>query len=695
MPQRDEQDAIHNETSGHVGGDVHHFGAVHGSVHFTRQPPEDAPLLRTLAREVRVRWELEERRRLVLQELPMRWYSAPAQASEGGAGRDDPREVGEIARFFRDIAPRRLVVLGDAGVGKSVLCMRFVLTTLERRSPDDAVPVLYSLGSWNPSAMSLQDWLIERLSKDYPLPGGVADARNLVLDEKVLPVLDGFDEIPDELHAAALRHLGEYRKRFVLTSRTCAYREALREAGALPDAEVVVLTELDRDDLAATLPSTTAFPGADPWEPVLRRLREAPDEPACAELASVLRNPLMMSLARSVYRRHRDPHELLDTARFPSGAALQAHLLEEFLPTAYRNEPELWPKGQHRPWPEELPRRWLANLARHVRDSRGQELAWWRVGEMLGAGTRSLVIALLSGLVIGVLVTVVHGAIYLIPGDRPPLRALAEALRDAGFNGPLAGFAVGGAHWIAHLAGRGIPEPSRTRLLFRASPGEQRLPRNGRWLAARALLAVAAGALFGFAARFAEAVVRALRHEPDALLGGWVEGALFAAMFGAGALIAVGAVSLLEAPVDVRTTAEPIELLRSNRRITLGTVAVFAVVFGIVVALTGFAAHALSGGSLWGFRLEWDVWEAVRLGLLSSFGGGISIALGFTAWGQWIAFGRIWLPLVGRLPWRTAAFLEDARDRQVLRTHGAHYQFRHERLLSHLAPPDRVSAVAR
>ncbi|WP_243793772.1 NACHT domain-containing NTPase [Saccharopolyspora gloriosae] len=690
MPQRDERNAIRHEVSGTVGGDVHSFGKVDGSVHFHQQSPDDPPLLRELALEVRERWEREARRRRILPELPMRWHQVPAQVPENESDRDDPRD---IARFYRDISPRRLVVLGDAGVGKSVLCMRFVLTTLKRREPNGPVPVLYSLGSWNPSAISLHDWLIERLSKDYPLPAGTTDARKLVVDEKVLPVLDGLDEIPDELHAAALRHLGEYPRRFVLTSRTPAYQQALQAETALRDAEVVVLTELDRDDLAATLPDTTAFPGADPWEPILRRLRETPDEPGCAELTAVLRNPLMMSLARSVYRNQRKPDELLDTARFPTSAALQEHLLEEFLPTVYRNEPESWPAGQQRPWPEQRPQRWLGHLARHLRDSDGKELAWWRVGEMVSSRTRTLVIALLSGLVIFTSVTVVHGLVYLTHGFAP-LRALGECLRDASFNGVIAGVTFGAAHWIAQLLGKGIPEPSRVRLLFRAAPGEQRLPRNTSWLVARAVLAVVVGAAFGFAARFAEGLLRAWQHQPDALLGGWVEGVLYAGMFSAGALVAVGALSVLEARVDVRATAEPIQLLRSNRRTTLGTVGVFALTFGIVVALVGTAVYSVSDGFLWGFRLDWGVVEGLRLAVLGSVGGGISVALGFTAWGQWIAFGRIWLPLVGRLPWRTAAFLEDARDRQVLRTHGALYQFRHERLLSHLAPPDRVSAAA-
>ncbi|MEZ0094419.1 hypothetical protein [Streptacidiphilus sp. EB129] len=46
---------------------------------------------------------------------------------------------------------------------------------------------------------------------------------------------------------------------------------------------------------------------------------------------------------------------------------------------------------------------------------------------------------------------------------------------------------------------------------------------------------------------------------------------------------------------------------------------------------------------------------------------------------------RLWLPLTGKLPWDTVAFLDDAYQRGVLRQTGAVYQFRHLRLQHHLA----------
>jgi hypothetical protein len=56
-----------------------------------------------------------------------------------------------------------------------------------------------------------------------------------------------------------------------------------------------------------------------------------------------------------------------------------------------------------------------------------------------------------------------------------------------------------------------------------------------------------------------------------------------------------------------------------------------------------------------------------------------------SAWGRWLLLVRFWLPLTGRLPWRTFEFLDDACRRGVLRRAGGVYQFRHARLQDRLA----------
>ncbi|MDH6109613.1 hypothetical protein P3T36_000384 [Kitasatospora sp. MAP12-15] len=84
--------------------------------------------------------------------------------------------------------------------------------------------------------------------------------------------------------------------------------------------------------------------------------------------------------------------------------------------------------------------------------------------------------------------------------------------------------------------------------------------------------------------------------------------------------------------------------------------------------------------------LSWHLLPGLLIGVGGGLAGTVCYALALTTWGQWVLFTRIWLPLTGRLPWATIAFLDDAYQRGVLRQVGAVYQFRHARLQTHLSP---------
>ncbi len=102
----------------------------------------------------------------------------------------------------------------------------------------------------------------------------------------------------------------------------------------------IELTDLGVEDLAAYLPRTDRLvarggegDGTGVWDAVLERLR-ARDTAASTRLAEVLRTPLMVILARTMYSEApgREPEELLDTARFPTAGHLEEHLLAGFVP---------------------------------------------------------------------------------------------------------------------------------------------------------------------------------------------------------------------------------------------------------------------------------------------------------------------------------------------------------------------------
>lgn len=252
-----------------------------------------------LAREIRRRWQREEEHRRVHDPfpLPVRWQDAPESLTDHSENiqrlppgatpdrMDLSGDLGSVAEVYQRIGSGRLVVLGRAGSGKSILTIRFVLDQLEAREPHDRVPVIFSIGSWDPTGVALRDWLIDRLVRDHPhltrrAPDGSTLAAGLVDTDLVLPVLDGFDEIAEGLRSTALEVLNSTSLPLVLTSRRGEFTEAVQEAGApLVWAAGLELTDLTLDDLAAYLPRTARpVPRGDGgsaavWTPVLDRLR--------------------------------------------------------------------------------------------------------------------------------------------------------------------------------------------------------------------------------------------------------------------------------------------------------------------------------------------------------------------------------------------------------------------------------------
>lgn len=211
----------------------------------------------------------------------MRWNRAPARLTDHAENiqrlppgvRPEPMEpagdLRSVAEAHRGIPSGRLVILGRAGSGKSIMAIRLVLDLLGGSGPDRSrrVPVIFGVGAWDATAVALRDWLVDLLLRDYPhlarrTPGGSTLAAALVDAGLILPVLDGFDEIAEGLRQEALEALNATSLPLVLTSRAGEYAEAVSAARApLVWAAGIELAGLTPDDLSAYL-SRTARPAA-------------------------------------------------------------------------------------------------------------------------------------------------------------------------------------------------------------------------------------------------------------------------------------------------------------------------------------------------------------------------------------------------------------------------------------------------
>ncbi|KAA2252404.1 NACHT domain-containing protein [Solihabitans fulvus] len=652
-----------------------------------------------LATAVGRQWTAEVELRSLQRPEPVRvWWSStgrPVAAAasavlgeEGGEGRPEPLklrgDLTDVLVEFRRLPARQLVVLGEPGAGKTVLAILLTLGLLGDRMPDEATPVLLPLSSWDPHRQHLHTWLAGKLVEEYPGLANAATygpeaAMRLVREGRVLPVLDGLDETPPGLHAAAVDALDRAiagGRPLVVTCRSAEYEQAVRHGGTiLARAAVVEIEPVELDD-AITFLIARQQVGDVRWQPVVEHLRQHRHGP----LADTLSTPLMVDLVRTAYAQPAsDPTELCDTTRFPDRATIEEHLLDSFVPAVYATRP---PPPGHRSaallgYHPAQAQQWLAFLANHAQRLHTRDLAWWRLVAAIPPVTRGIVLGLPSALMF----------------------ALAGLLAG----GPVVGVIDGLSTAVAACLANGLgtrPGPLRVEVRFRGT-----ITRFLGRFAIGLLIALA----FGFAWSLPIGVVF-----------------LLVAVFGFG----IGLHVWLDTPADAQQVASPATEQKQDRVATLSYTLSFALSLGIfyavalgasrqtpsagavgetfdgeafylgralpaglVTALLGWFAfrrpgslgYGLAGAAVAGTAMPHHTPMAAALVAGALFG----LAVGLTvapcrSWGAFV-LARTWLALRGQTPLRLTRFVDDAHRRGVLRQAGAVYQFRHARLQDRLA----------
>jgi hypothetical protein len=74
---------------------------------------------------------------------------------------------GEIAGTFLRLPRRRLVILGAAGAGKSVLAVKLARDLLAARRAADPVPIILNAATWRPDD-SVTSWIEAELTRRFP-----------------------------------------------------------------------------------------------------------------------------------------------------------------------------------------------------------------------------------------------------------------------------------------------------------------------------------------------------------------------------------------------------------------------------------------------------------------------------------------------------------------------------------------------
>lgn len=549
--------------------------------------------------------------------------------------------IEDMARNFRALDSRRLVILGGPGTGKTTLAVQLVLELLRTRQPAEPVPVLVSAARWDDRVHPrMQDWLASSLATDYPalraeaLGPDIPEA--LVSRGELLPVIDGLDELPDSARTDMLRALNRSmceNDQLILTCRTEQFAESVDELGDVLRAAAVIEPQpmcpaAAADYLQACLPSVPR----PAWSEVLGSLREG-TAPALAEVTST---SLGLWLVRATYIATRaDPSPLMELGR-GSAAALQDHLCDELIPALVSTRPPAdRPAQLFRPqhaWTPEQVNRWLTYLCRQLAKSKEdtRDLAWWHLARH--APNRS--VRWWSGIGVGAVVC----GLFALVGHH----LLAGAV-----------FGVLIALAVVFMTGSWFTE----------APGHADFRLRGRLFdlvrMMRAGLVVAVlGALIGWVTGFV--FMRNTRAGSAAAMEvGWLSGVGFILVF--------GVIWWVERPATDASARSPRSTWQADRNLT-----VIRIVIGLLLGAIGARIA---------YRAQLDLGMGIVVGLL-----GLLLGLLLGSHHAWLAYNMTVPRLAtrGSLPLRAMDFLDDAHRLGLLRTEGPYYQFRHVELQQHL-----------
>ncbi|MEV4840380.1 NACHT domain-containing protein [Nonomuraea sp. NPDC049486] len=672
---------------------------------------------RTLVNHVQQQWSKESAIRQVddPHPMPVRWRLTADRAlmsprhliaSEDVIFDGHSSDIAQLVCQFRALKRRRLVIVGGPGTGKTTLAIQLLQRLLATRDADQAaalpgevipVPVLLPVSGWDTNTHpQLQDWLADRLARDYPALKapelGPDAAAALVRSGHILPILDGLDETGQAHRArvvAALNMSLSEHDQLILTSRTAEFRAVVNQGGRpLTAAAVIAPQALSRQDAANYLRDCMPESPAPAWQQLLHAITQG-TAPELARLAVI---PLWLWLIRIVYLtpspthpRPVDPNHLTGPLGHDA-EALRTHLLDRVIPAIIAARALSSHSTDHfRPrhcWNPQDVHRYLTFLALIFPPTQTRDITWWRIPHATPHIRSTL------GLAFGLIFALVFGLVGFLSGlEFGFIKAFVNgvAIGLLAFVVELVAELMKSKRWLdttprsADLNVRG-----RLRLLFRSVSGPIIVG-----LAAALTADLATTLTFVYASGIdlfsdileTENPEYFAYHLTDLLAffggGSWAEIGL---VVGLALGLVVGLLRWAE-QTSLASTTTPRSSWHADRRLMLFRTLVVGAAFGLVGGAAG--GLGLGPGFARGAGLGAGLVSGLTMGLLGGLMFGITAGT-HRAWlVSTIAAAR--QAAAGRLPLRVMDFLDDAHRLGLLRAVGPVYQFRHAALHDYLA----------
>lgn len=135
-----------------------------------------------------------------------------------------------IAQVFQQEAGRHLLILGEPGFGKTTTLLQLAQDLLKKAKHDAnlPIPVVFTLSGWAQKQQPLPEWMAGQLSAVYQIPKAIGEV--WLREHRILPLLDGLDEVPAGQRAACALAINDFAGEAGLTGLAVTCRQQEYEA---------------------------------------------------------------------------------------------------------------------------------------------------------------------------------------------------------------------------------------------------------------------------------------------------------------------------------------------------------------------------------------------------------------------------------------------------------------------------------
>ncbi len=237
------------------------------------------------------------------------------------------KKIGEI---FDELG-RALLILGEPGSGKTITLLELARDLIARAEvdPSQPFPVVINLATWIDPRQSLFDWLANEISDKYKIPAKFT--RTWLEENRLLPLLDGFDEVRAENRGACVAAINDFTREFGLPGVVVSSR--LKEYSELPVHlklhSAVRLKQLTRNQIDSYV--TRAGSKLAALQTILQKDSFLRDQ---------ARSPLMLSIMSMAYSMAPQelPAQVLDGQETENVEIRRKHLFDTYIEAMFKRK---------------------------------------------------------------------------------------------------------------------------------------------------------------------------------------------------------------------------------------------------------------------------------------------------------------------------------------------------------------------